>query len=351
MIEKFLLLLGGSLIGCLLTVPVYLYLRTPDNRQSFENLDQLRTQLSSRDERDVKSDGSLSLRSIVLADEQDDIIYRLAPNLKVKFQGVDVSTNSFGMRGPEVKLEKAEDTFRIALIGDSFAFGWGVEEKDSFARVIERELTTRLSDKSLDFDRAEVLNFGTPGYSTFQEVALYEKSGSRFKPDLVLVYYVDNDFGLPFFIRDLSTENSLMSGSVFARLSWKRNNDVIEKQRQQMVDLVNPNNALKRLDKIMADSGSIATVVINPNHTHDRELKRLWALKDLEHVNRLGIRADYMRYLAQFDIDPSTLSLPDDPHPNAAKHHILGKLMADKIYQRYLLNLKGLKARRKNKQL
>lgn len=49
------------------------------------------------------------------------------PNRSARLQGVDVSINSLGMRGPEPDLSDPKRR-NIVIIGDSMAFGWGVEE-------------------------------------------------------------------------------------------------------------------------------------------------------------------------------------------------------------------------------
>src|SRR5262249_21767368 len=139
---------------------------------------------------ELNADGTLSLRSLIRPNASDLIIYELKPDLSVQFQKVTVTTNSFGMRGPEVSLVKPPDTFRLAVLGDSYAFGWGVEDDQVFSRVLEQKLEGRLPGGK----HPQVLNFGVPGYSTFQETAQFLESGSRFSPDAVLVYFIYNDF-------------------------------------------------------------------------------------------------------------------------------------------------------------
>src|SRR5262245_7988462 len=51
--------------------------------------------------------------------------------------GVTFQINSLGLRGPETSANKAEGTFRILCLGDSFTFGAGVREEDTFARRLQ----------------------------------------------------------------------------------------------------------------------------------------------------------------------------------------------------------------------
>jgi hypothetical protein len=72
----------------------------------------------------------------------------------------------------------------IAIVGDSFTFGQGVNDADTFASG----LAVRLGP------RARVLNFGVPGTSTDQHLLVVRTHVVRHRPtDLVLVVYVGND--------------------------------------------------------------------------------------------------------------------------------------------------------------
>ena len=73
---------------------------------------------------------------------------------------------------------------RVAVLGDSFTFGLGVANDETFV--------SRLNAGS--DDRRQYLNLGVPGYSTDQELLLLRKTGKALKPDSVLlVVYLAND--------------------------------------------------------------------------------------------------------------------------------------------------------------
>src|SRR5262245_2842209 len=72
---------------------------------------------------------------------------------------VHVRINEHGVRGRPLALEAAPGRRRILLVGDSFVFGWGVEEDETFAAEIER----RLPD-------SEAVAMGVAGYGTDQEL-------------------------------------------------------------------------------------------------------------------------------------------------------------------------------------
>ena len=287
----------------------------------------LRKQISVRDKRDVKPDKNLSLRSIIQAHDSDNIIYELIPNLDVRFQGVNVKTNSHGMRNPEVSFEKPEDVYRIALLGDSFAFGWGVEENKIFARVIERELEKKLGRK------IELLNFGVPGYSTFQEVEKFKTFGSKFKPDAVLVYFLDNDFFLPFFIKNFDSGNGLKTAHDFNGFRNHQDQDVRSKSRTWL-NTIDANRSLVKLSKMAEEQGFELFLTVNPRRAINKDLNRLWVLKQKKNIKYIDLRDPFLEIVKSRNIDPKTLQLPGDPHPNAEKHQIFGEILAKGIMEK-----------------
>ena len=51
------------------------------------------------------------------------------PNVQRRLMGVDVRINSDGLRDREYDVAR-NDSYRIAVLGDSLTFGWGVEVGD-----------------------------------------------------------------------------------------------------------------------------------------------------------------------------------------------------------------------------
>lgn len=101
---------------------------------------------------------------------------------------VPIRTNSLGLRGPEVALDKPEDAFRVLVLGDSVAFGWGVRGEDTFASQLAALLATVYPDR-----RIEVINAGVSGYGTWQELRWLEETGLELSPDVVIVQAHLND--------------------------------------------------------------------------------------------------------------------------------------------------------------
>ncbi len=99
--------------------------------------------------------------------------------------GHPVAINSAGFRDVE-SGPKANDAYRIAVLGDSVTFGHGQPVALRFSDQLEQLLSGRSP-------RVEVLNRGIPGWSSYQQRAYYEREGEGLEADLVLVGFVLND--------------------------------------------------------------------------------------------------------------------------------------------------------------
>lgn len=118
----------------------------------------------------------------------DGRLYQHKPNLDLDLGSFRLRTNSLGCRGPEVARDKPPGTFRVLLLGDSVAFGWGVDDEVTFARRLEAEWNAGSPAR-----RLEVINTGHPMYDTNQEEATLRELGLALQPDLVVLVYVVND--------------------------------------------------------------------------------------------------------------------------------------------------------------
>jgi hypothetical protein len=114
------------------------------------------------------------------------LLYALRPNFQGLYAGNWVSINSEGLRGRELAQEGTL-LFRVALLGDSVAFGQGVDED----RTLPAQLAVRLQRKL--GSHAEVANLGVPGYDTCQELLRFREAAARLKPRVAILLYLDND--------------------------------------------------------------------------------------------------------------------------------------------------------------
>lgn len=107
--------------------------------------------------------------------------------LKGNYQGLvwgrAFSTNRYGFRGePDFEPKPEEGEFRILSLGDSIAFGLGIEAGDHYTKVLERNLNDLATG-----GRFRVINAGGQGYSPSGYYVYLKHEGLRFGPRMVLV--------------------------------------------------------------------------------------------------------------------------------------------------------------------
>lgn len=131
--------------------------------------------------------------------------------------------NSEGFRDVEHSLDKPSGTHRILIVGDSFAFGWGIKHiNDRLGEQIAGNLTERLEN------RWEAINASQGDSHTLDHIK-FLKQTLPFNPDIVILLYVFNDIDylsavtprsdLPFFsIRSILYKNLYLFQEMYFRL-------------------------------------------------------------------------------------------------------------------------------------
>lgn len=90
-------------------------------------------------------------------------------------------------RDADVHLEKPSGVYRVLVLGDSHTLGYEVAQEQTYARVLERYLSTRGK-------RAEVINAGVAGSGTAEELVFLREEGLRYSPDAVVLGFYANDY-------------------------------------------------------------------------------------------------------------------------------------------------------------
>jgi hypothetical protein len=112
--------------------------------------------------------------------------FTLQPGFDGVAFGAPVRANGLGFRGADWPRDKTPGTLRIALLGDSHAFGYGIAYEDSLGPQLERALAARGV-------RAEVFCFALPGYNAWQQHEVLLHQALAFAPDLVIAHLTQND--------------------------------------------------------------------------------------------------------------------------------------------------------------
>jgi lysophospholipase L1-like esterase len=128
---------------------------------------------------------------------------------------VEYRIDALGLRGPEATLAKPDGVRRVAVLGDSIAFGYWVAEEDAFTRQLEGMLG---EVRGLG-PRVEVLDFGVPGYNLDQEIEQLRSMVLDFAPDVVVVAFCLNDLeGIFSYELGLVQERTARDRSLLGRL-------------------------------------------------------------------------------------------------------------------------------------
>lgn len=131
--------------------------------------------------------GALDERDIFL---NDPVLGKvLMPGAKVAGSSSSLTVNRWGFRGHDFPLAKGKGVFRIAVVGDSVVFErFAVNDDSAWTARLEKELNGMQNRY-----RVEVINAGIPGFNVDSTRYYLEKTVSRFKPDLIVLYQGSND--------------------------------------------------------------------------------------------------------------------------------------------------------------
>jgi lysophospholipase L1-like esterase len=295
------------------------------------------------------------------------LVYELRPNLAARIDmpsaaAMEFRTNSFGMRGPPLSLEKPAGTIRIAGLGDSVTFGWGVDYEETQLAVLGR-----LLQQGDPHHRYEVLNFGVPGYNTVMQHESFKEIVRQFSPDLVVLTLVANDADLPNYLQKprnpFCLHRSFMSGLLrrsLLGLDPYAAHDILVAQSaegsrgrfssragltpvgsERLSGQENATEALRQLYRDVLASGSrliVTTDYHNLDHLLDRRPspRRLdFQESMLETARELGItvvdpRDILVGYLRSHDLRSADLWVAaNDPHPGPVRHRLTAEALLE----------------------
>ena len=293
------------------------------------------------------------MSGLVQPSEHPGIVYELKAGIEGTFRGKPMKTNSLGMRDAEIETAKPAGTFRIAGLGDSVMFGWGVGQGEAYLDVLENELNNRFAPDR----KAETLNFGVPGYNTAMEVAVYEKKALPLQPDMVIIQFINNDWGVPLFMErpknPASLKESYLLDFLSARMGRFRaqssffvhnNMKTLDDQERKSVSekyayMVGPTGYRTAMAKLaeLTGNGKVPVIVIRgSSHNYQKPVveevvaKHGFHLLDIKpysdaFVEREGIENTPTARKKALHVSKS------DHHPNARAHTIYVEAILDQM--------------------
>lgn len=153
-----------------------------------------------------------------------------------------VRINSHGFRDKERTYKKPSNTYRIAVLGDSYAEALQVSEDKTFWSVLERKLS---SCGSLKGKNVEVLNFGVSGYGTGRELIQLRQKVWKYSPDLVLLAFLtgndirnnlrelEKEDSIPYFVYD---DGNMTIDASFRNIAQKGSQSIFSKIKNKLSD-------------------------------------------------------------------------------------------------------------------
>lgn len=124
--------------------------------------------------------------------------FQLVPNARTQLVTSEfdtaISINSSGHRSPEFEAQPGECT-RILAVGDSFTYGWGVDDDETWPYLLERELSPAEGSSGPQGPCTEVINAGfAAGLSPDTYYLYLKRIGLGWQPDVVVVgFFLGND--------------------------------------------------------------------------------------------------------------------------------------------------------------
>ena len=274
--------------------------------------------------------------------------------------GIPLHVNSLGLRSPEIAVPKPAGQKRVLVLGDSVTFGSGVPEEQSFSRRLESTLRQQLACP------VEVVNAGVSGYGTVEEADYFTHEGLEVEPDVVLIYYVENDNvsvthfegAVASFLKDqVVYRSNLVNAVLYAwRLSrWKwqaraAGGDRAAYAAEQQAWDSRPGTAasLAALHEIasVAQSHGMRVILANyPNSLHDRSLDTV-----RDELLRNAAAAGGMTLV---DVAPALIPYRDrdiavsktDLHPNGFAHGLIAEALLPAVRDALACPLRSSAAR------
>ncbi len=90
---------------------------------------------------------------------------------------VEYNINPDGFRGTDARVKEVD----ISVVGDSFSFGLGVNDDETFVALLNKKYNNKF------------YNYSVPGYSTDQQLLLINRHRDEISQHLLLIVYLGND--------------------------------------------------------------------------------------------------------------------------------------------------------------
>lgn len=242
-----------------------------------------------------------------------------------------VNINEKGFRDNSFTEEKPEDTIRIMIFGDSITFGRGVNQSDTYPKVVEKKLNNYFKQD------IQVINAGVSGYGMKDQYLLLKNKGVKYEPDIVVITINNNDW------------------------HSRKEHDLIAEQTTQKIMEENQSQDLSAIEykqKIREETGKLKkqklhqTKVGNSSFQYLNDIRNITDIHNISLIYYAILYPDFsprVKKLVRNQIRKQNVSyynIPNkfkneevrisrwDPHPDARGHEIAGEKLQSILKKR-----------------
>ena len=205
-------------------------------------------------------------------------------------------TNKYRYLGPAYPPEKDTNTYRIALIGDSFIEAFQVFDRNSLRADLEKDL------KIITGKEIEVLNFGRSGF-TFSDMFVYYKTFCKdFQSDITLFFLEESDFTddshqylMPGIrqindqiVTDFRFRNSTYMEN-YLKTKWLRENSALLKMANNCIKVLPNKKIVRFMDTFLSQKKSIKSEQLHKKNIPGLTSLNLQVIKELKQDNSVSL--------------------------------------------------------------
>ena len=216
------------------------------------------------------------------------------PQMKPGCRIPGIAINSLGFRSRELSAKEIKKLQRVAIVGESVAFGWGASSNQTtFAYQLEDLLGP---------SRYAVINAGVPSRTMADTVKYYHGYVSRFDPETIIVFCGWNDLHICLAVKSLQPlfHKSHLLRRVYNKLwlLYLCNTKKISPVNEEVV--ANFQKTLRRFAREVSRAGKTMIVLTLPSYLNPQMGYKAYARQIAGnlgvHVNVATIIATYNRF-------------------------------------------------------
>ena len=281
-------------------------------------------------------------RDLKVRSSQPGLSHEHRARRSAHLMGVEITLNSLGHRSPELAQPKPPNEKRVYFMGSSITLGWGVAEDQAFPALVVSQLNQ--DGRGAGAPAFVAVNAGVGNYNTVHEVDLLARQMDQVQPDLVVLQYYQNDAE----IKPGAPDNLLLAHSLFLAYLTQRVKVAASLRRGSLVDyyrgLYGPGRpgwqqavaALARLRALCHDRRLPLVAALVPE-VHD--LRPNGPYQPLYEQIKGAMAEQGVRVIdttpalqAAFAAAPESAWVGrDDPHPSAAAHAVIARVLASAL--------------------